>query len=196
MYKRQALEAERQWPTPFTWIDPKLIPARRWIYGNHYIRSNVSVLASAGGVGKTSMQIVEALAIVTGKPLLGEEVRERCNVWIINLEDPLEEMQRRLVAAMLHFNIAPEDVEGRLFLDAGRDIQIMFASQGRDGIQVHDELVQQQLPDLGDIVARMNRTGAYQGRYSDGPHISSEMDRFGLYWTAQNWLAHRPPTSW
>ncbi len=138
---QEALEAERQWPTPFTWIDPKLIPARRWIYGNHYIRSNVSVLASAGGVGKTSMQIVEALAIATGKPLLGEEVREQCNVWVVNLEDPLEEMQRRLVAAMLHFNIAPEDVEGRLFLDAGRDMQIMFASQGRDGIQVHDELV-------------------------------------------------------
>ena len=138
---QEALEAERQWPTPFTWIDPALIPARRWIYGNHYIRSNVSVLASAGGVGKTSMQIVEALAIATGKPLLGEQVREQCNVWIINLEDPLEEMQRRLVAAMLHFNIAPEDVEGRLFLDAGRDMQIMFASQGRDGIEVHDELV-------------------------------------------------------
>ena len=138
---QEALEAERQWPTPFTWIDPKLIPARRWIYGNHYIRSNVSVLASAGGVGKTSMQIVEALAIATGKPLLGEQVREQCNVWVVNLEDPLEEMQRRLVAAMLHFNIAPEDIEGRLFLDAGRDMQIMFASQGRDGIQVHDDLV-------------------------------------------------------
>ena len=138
---QEALEAERQWPTPFHWIDPALIPARRWIYGNHYIRSNVSVLASAGGVGKTSMQIVEALAIATGKPLLSEQVREQCNVWVVNLEDPLEEMQRRLVAAMLHFNIAPEDVEGRLFLDAGRDIQIMFASQGRDGIQVHDDLV-------------------------------------------------------
>ena len=138
---QEALEAERQWPTPFTWIDPALIPARRWIYGNHYIRSNVSVLASAGGVGKTSMQIVEALAIATGKPLLGEQVREQCNVWVVNLEDPLEEMQRRLVAAMLHFNISPEDVEGRLFLDAGRDMQIMFASQGREGIQVHDELV-------------------------------------------------------
>ncbi len=68
-------------------------------------------------------------------------MREQCNVWVVNLEDPLEEMQRRLVAAMLHFNIAPEDVEGRLFLDAGRDMQIMFASQGRDGIEVHDELV-------------------------------------------------------
>jgi RecA-family ATPase len=39
------------------------------------------------------MQIVEALAIVTGKPLLGEPVIEQCNVWIINLEDPIEELQ-------------------------------------------------------------------------------------------------------
>ena len=84
-------QSERSYPTPYDPIDPASIPARRWIYGQHYIRSNVSVLASAGGVGKTSMQIVEALAICTGRPLLGETVHEPCNVWIINLEDPLEE---------------------------------------------------------------------------------------------------------
>ena len=60
--KQETIEAERQWPTPYDPIDPATIPARRWIYGRHYIRSNVSVLASAGGIGKTSMQTVEALA--------------------------------------------------------------------------------------------------------------------------------------
>jgi RecA-family ATPase len=134
-------QSERSYPTPYDPIDPASIPARRWIYGQHYIRSNVSVLASAGGVGKTSMQIVEALAICTGRPLLGEPVHEPCNCWIINLEDPLEELQRRVAAAMMHYNVTADEIRGKLFLDAGRDMNIIFARQDRDGITVDDALV-------------------------------------------------------
>ena len=138
--KQEIIEAERQWPTPYDPIDPAKIPARRWIYGRYYIRSNVSVLASAGGIGKTSMQTVEALAIATGKALLEDLVHEKCNVWLINLEDPLEEMQRRVAAAMMHYNIKAEEIRGKLFLDAGRDLKIMFAKQSRDGLDVDEEL--------------------------------------------------------
>ena len=134
-------QSERSYPTPYDPVDPASIPARRWIYGQHYIRSNVSVLASAGGVGKTSMQIVEALAICTGRPLLGEPVHEPCNVWIINLEDPLEELQRRVAAAMIHYNVTADEIRGKLFLDAGRDMNIIFARQDREGITVDDALV-------------------------------------------------------
>ena len=136
----ERIEGARQWPTAFDPMDAENIPPRRWVYGQHYIRGHVSVLASAGGVGKTSLQIVEALAIATGRPLLGEVVHERCNVWIINLEDPLEEMHRRFAAAMLHYKIDPEEVRGRLFLDAGRDIKMIFARQDRDGISVDEEM--------------------------------------------------------
>jgi RecA-family ATPase len=133
-------QSERSYPTPYDPIDPASIPARRWIYGQHYIRGNVSVLASAGGVGKTSMQIVEALAICTGRPLLGEPVHEPCNVWIINLEDPLEEMQRRVASAMMHYNVTADEIRGKLFLDAGRDLKMIFAKQDRDGISVDEEM--------------------------------------------------------
>ena len=139
--RQQEISEARQWPTPFEWIDPASIPARRWIYGTHYVRSYVSVLASAGGAGKTSLQTVEALSIATGRELLKEPVKEQCNVWMVNLEDPLEEMQRRLMAACMYYNVKPEEIAGRLFLDAGRDMQIRFAMQGRDGISVDDELV-------------------------------------------------------
>jgi hypothetical protein len=112
--KQERIAGERQWPTAYEPIDPATIPARRWIYGQHYVRGHVSVLASAGGVGKTSLQIVEALCIGTGKPLLGEAIHEPCKVWIINLEDPLEEMQRRLAAAMLHYGVTAEEIRGPL----------------------------------------------------------------------------------
>jgi hypothetical protein len=137
-----APEAAPDWPTVYDMFDGASIEPRRWIYGNHYLRSFVSVLASAGGIGKTSLQIVEALAIVTGRPLLGEEVKERTNVWIVNLEDPLEEIQRRVIAAMQHYKITPEEVRGRLFVNAGRDFSLKFGIQTREGVLPNTKLVE------------------------------------------------------
>jgi len=137
-----APESAPDWPTLYDMFDEASIEPRRWIYAHHYLRSFVSVLASAGGIGKTSLQIVEALAIVTGRPLLGEEVKERTNVWIVNLEDPLEEIQRRVLAAMRHYGIKPEDVRGRLFVNAGRDFSLKFGIQTRDGVLPNTKLVE------------------------------------------------------
>ena len=137
-----APQAAPDWPTVYDMFDEASIEPRRWIYGNHYLRSFVSVLASAGGVGKTSLQIVEALAIVTGRPLLGEEVKERTNVWIVNLEDPLEEIQRRVLAAMKHYGIHPDEVRGKLFVNAGRDFSLKFGIQTREGVLPNTKLVE------------------------------------------------------
>ena len=123
-----------EWPVPYKAKLGADIPPRRWIYGYHYLRAFVSLLASAGGIGKTSLQIVEALCICLGRALLGETVHERCNVWIINLEDPLEEIDRRITAAMDHYGVKQEDIEGRLFVSAGRDFSLKFGTQTRDGV--------------------------------------------------------------
>lgn len=132
---------EAAWPTLYDFFDEAALAPRQWVYAKHYLRRFVSVLASAGGIGKTSMQIVEALAICTGRPLLGEEVKEQCNVWIINLEDPMDEMQRRILAAMRHYGITPEEVRGKLFVDAGRDFSLTFAVQTREGVTPNTALV-------------------------------------------------------
>ena len=137
-----APDAAPDWPSLYDMFDEATIEPRRWIYAHHYLRSFVSVLASAGGIGKTSLQIVEALAIVTGRPLLGEEVKERTNVWIVNLEDPLEEIQRRVLAAMRHYGIKPDEVRGRLFVNAGRDFSLKFGIQTREGVLPNVKLVE------------------------------------------------------
>jgi RecA-family ATPase len=137
-----APEAAPDWPTLYDMFDEASIEPRRWIYAHHYLRSFVSVLASAGGIGKTSLQIVEALAIVTGRPLLGEEVKERTNVWLVNLEDPLSEIQRRVLAAMRHYGIKAAEVEGRLFVNAGRDFSLKFGIQTREGVLPNTKLVE------------------------------------------------------
>lgn len=129
-------------PTVYDFFDAASLEPRQWIYGRHYLRRFVSVLASPGGIGKTSLQIVEALAIATGKPLLGERVEQQCNVWLVNLEDPIDEMQRRILAAMQHYGITPDEVRGKFFMDAGREFSLKFAKQDKNGFHANTALVE------------------------------------------------------
>jgi RecA-family ATPase len=134
-------EPAQNWPTPYNMFNALTLPRREWVYGYDYIKKYISVTASAGGIGKTSAIIVEALAIATGKPLLGVEVKEQTNVWIINLEDPISEMQMRTIAAMQHYGITPEEVKGRLFIDGEDTMQITLAAEGRDGLITNKDML-------------------------------------------------------
>jgi hypothetical protein len=134
-------QVEQTWPTPVAEIDAALLPRRRWVYDNVYIRSYLTVTASAGGIGKTSLALAEALSICTGKSLLNRPVREQVNTWVINLEDPRVEMQLRLAALMQHYKVSHADLAGRLFLDGEDDIQITLAAEGRDGVITNDALL-------------------------------------------------------
>jgi hypothetical protein len=120
---------------------PQQIPLRRWLYGDTYIRSFVSVLAAPGGAGKTTLYVAEALAIATGRPLVGITPAERTGVWIMNLEDPADEMERRIGAAAIHYGIRQEDIAGRLLVDAGRDKPLTTAHQTRDGVVIHQPMI-------------------------------------------------------
>jgi hypothetical protein len=115
--------------TPFVWRDPSTIPPRSWLYGTHLIRGFASATYAAGWLGKTGLTIVDKLALATGRSLLGIEVRQRCKVWIWNGEDPREELERRIHAACIHYNITRQDLDGWLFMDSGRDQRLCIAEQ-------------------------------------------------------------------
>ena len=124
-------------PTPFQWIEPALIPPRPWLYGRHLLRQQVSVTVAPGGLGKSSNSIVEALAMASGRPITGEWVKGPLRVWVYNLEDPSDELQRRVTAAMIHHRITPEAVGGRLFIDSGRDRPLCAAKQISSGTVIN-----------------------------------------------------------
>ena len=85
-------------------------------------------------MGKTSLAISEILTMVSGKPLLGITPPGRARVWLWNGEDPRDELDRRIEAAMLQYRLNPEDVEGYLFTDVGREMPVIIATQTRQAI--------------------------------------------------------------
>lgn len=129
--------------TAFKWIDPSTLPRREFAYGTHFIRKYVSVTVSPGGLGKTSASIAESLAMVSGKALLGVKPPQRLRTWIFNAEDPRDELERRIMAACIHYNLKPEDLEGHLFLDSGREQELVVAVEDKKaGVRIQQPIVE------------------------------------------------------
>ena len=127
------------------------LPPRQWIYGRHLIRKFVSVTVAPGGLGKSSLLIGDAIAMATGKPIMGQAVYGKSRVCLWNLEDPLEELQRRFLAAMKFHGVTQSDLGDRLFVMSGRDQSLCTAIMGRSG---GPEVV---LPVVDAVVAEMLR---------------------------------------
>jgi len=134
--------------TPFRWPPAASLPTRDWIYGTSLIRGFVSALIAPGGVGKSAYTRTMSLALATGRPLMGDRVPKPASVWLYNLEDPLEEVERGLVATGLHYGIGPADCTGSLFVDSGRDRPVCLAETTREGVKIA-------VPVVEDIVAEM-----------------------------------------
>lgn len=99
----------------WSWQDPTAIPPRPWLLGNFAMRGEVSAIGGMGGRGKTAWLIGAMLSGVTGRNLVGQHPHRRGRWLFLDLEDNADEFRRRVSAAMMHHDIAPEEVEGRIF---------------------------------------------------------------------------------
>lgn len=116
--------------------DPASIPPRQWLYGTQLLRGFVTVLVAPGGTGKSTYAMVVAAALASGKRLLGEHIFAQVHTAILNLEDPMEELDRRLAAITLRFKLERDELAGKLFLHSGEDRPVTMAALGDDGFTV------------------------------------------------------------
>ena len=86
-------------------FDEATLKAREWVYGNHYQLGIVTGTVGPGGGGKSSLNLVEMVAMATGRNLLGEQPKERLPVWYHNAEDPIDEICRRLAGIIKYHGI-------------------------------------------------------------------------------------------
>jgi RecA-family ATPase len=116
--------------------DTELPRPRAWLLGNVFARTFLSSLFAEGGTGKTALRYAQYLSLAIGRSLTGEHVFQRCRVLIVSLEDDAEELRRRILAAMLHYQIKREEVAGWLFLAApGSDGGKLMVADARGRLQ-------------------------------------------------------------
>jgi len=108
---------------------PEAIPPREWLLGTRLVRRFVSLLVAPGGVGKSALALASAASLATGRNILGEHVHHSVPAWVLNLEDPADEVHRRLAALMRLHGIADSELHGRLFLHHGRERRVVLAER-------------------------------------------------------------------
>jgi hypothetical protein len=133
-----AIAAPKIVAMPYSWKPGHEIAPRDWLYEPHLIRGYLSVTVAPGGVGKSSLILADALAMASGRKLLRSQPSAALNVWVFNLEDPLDEMERRMAATRQHYGIGRESCHGEIYLNSGRDTELVVARQDRDDLGARD----------------------------------------------------------
>jgi RecA-family ATPase len=133
----------------YQWMDEMDISPREFLHGRDLPRGSLSVDLAPGGLGKTSYKIAQALALVTGRPLLGHAISRQFRVWLYNLEDPLIELTRRIQAACKHYRISKEDLGDRLYVNGCETPLCITRSTGRSVI-IDEEIIVAQMSEITD----------------------------------------------
>ena len=113
-------------PKPFVLGDPEQLPARQFVWGHAYPRGVVSVTVAPGGLGKSTIITAEAVAMTTGHALMGRQTTP-CRCWLWNLEDPIDEIYRKVYAIAQHYRLTQADIADRLLINSGRDEPLILA---------------------------------------------------------------------
>jgi hypothetical protein len=133
--KRRADKRPHLRDITLTWwkpIDPATFPAREWLYGRHYQRQSVSLTTAPGGSGKTSADLLDAVAMATCRNLAGVQPEQRLRVWYHNAEDNLLEIQRRVLAICQRFNIDQAELDSWLIVTTCEQFDLKVANGFND----------------------------------------------------------------
>jgi hypothetical protein len=168
--------------TPYIFAAPSLLKPRQHIYKPGYVRKYTSMTIATTKVGKSSKSIAEALAMVTGKALLGVLPFAPVRVWYWNGEDPQEEIEKRVAAACKYYKITEADIGGRLFIDSGRDMPIKIAELGKNGTKVAVPIVKGVIEALND-----NKIDVFIGDPFISTHRVTENDNNAIQQVAEQW---------
>jgi len=129
-------------PKPYRALQGSALPMREFLFGPAYQRHQVTLTIAAGGTGKTSLCIAEAVAMASGSSFI-EKSHRPLRVWIYNGEEPLDEIDRRIKAAAMAQKLDHEALKERLFVNSGRSANRINLSSGADKarLEVNEPLV-------------------------------------------------------
>jgi len=127
--------------TPYRWPDPASLPRRQWLMGHWLLRGEVTAIIAPGGTGKSTVSNAIALCLASGRPLLGKPLQRGPQaVWVYNLEDGIDELNRQMAAACAYHGITAADCGNRLHLDSGLFQPLCTAIEDRDGFALVEEV--------------------------------------------------------
>jgi hypothetical protein len=141
-------------------IPPNLLKPREWVIHRMLIKGEVTALIAPGGVGKSQIGIMMAIALARGvdfltfrNPMAGTPQR----TIIYNAEDSLQEMSMRLYAQCIVDEIDPASVAPYIMLISGKEenAQFRIALGSRDVLQYNEAAAEVIATRAGDFGAQL-----------------------------------------
>jgi AAA domain-containing protein len=181
---------------PYTFPSEASIPQYDWLLGRHLLRGEVCGTAAMGGTGKSSLAIVEALAMTSGKQLTHDAVpREPIRVVLINLEDKQNTMDKRIAAAMRHYKLCKEDIGDRLIVLGKGEIKIKIAVQVKAGDvwrnqEIIDALIELMTKHKADVLSIDSFIRTHSVAENDNSAIEEVVECFEEIAVAANCAVH------
>jgi RecA-family ATPase len=155
-------------------FDVSTLPPREFLFGRHYQRRVVSGTVAPGGTGKSSLVMVESVAMATGRDLLDEgKAKERLRVWYHNGEDNMLELKRRLAAICQYYEIPQEELRGWFFMTSGNEMPLRVA-ESYNQVRLNTDLalvkqITEQIGDNGIDVANLDPLVTLHGAAESSP---------------------------
>ncbi|MCU7931441.1 MAG: AAA family ATPase [Candidatus Thiodiazotropha sp. (ex Codakia rugifera)] len=115
-------------------LKPFDIPPRVFLLDSIIQKGLLGSIVAPGGTSKSSLSLAMAVAVATGIEITGHTVRTQGNVWVINNEEPEDELQRRLMAICQRHEIPWHALEGKLFMNSGFTESYLLAKKTDQGV--------------------------------------------------------------
>lgn len=159
--------------TEFEVTDEDAIPIRPWVLGNLLMRGKITNIIAPAGVGKSSASLACAMSIATNKNLFGIPVIESGAVAVINNEDDVDEMNRRILALKKYHQISDSELKGKLYVQSGEVQQFIIAK--RDSESDFKTLIDCHKNDLIDFCKKHNVKAVFVDPFLE-THEANEND--------------------
>jgi len=121
------------------------IPPRRWIVPRYLMRGSVSLIAGPGSAGKSSLIKAWMVALAFGQPFSRFQVTTPMKVLSYNVEDNLQEEQRRTSSTLRQFHRTSEEIPDTLQFIGPTHIGVLVQRDAVTGFVVNqpamDELI-------------------------------------------------------
>ena len=133
-------------------FDAATLPPREFLFGRHYQRRTVSGTVAPGGTGKSSLVMVEAIAMASGRDLFKDgSLKERVRVWYHNGEDNMLELQRRVAAICQFYDIPQQELAEWFIMTSGVEMPLRVAeSYNQVRLQTDAKLIKCITEQIGD----------------------------------------------
>jgi AAA domain len=164
-------------------IDEASLPIRNWAIPGFLLHRHLTVLVAPSGSGKSLLTLQVGIACAQGKAWAGWIPRKRFRVLVINSEDDIDEMRRRLAAAANVMQVNQVDIARNIMLLDNSDNSAVVAKfDVRTKTLIRTPLLQQIIDVITANEIDIVFVDPFAETFEGDENSNSELKWAGIYW--------------